>query len=62
MDTQWAYEVEQKVRDYFATHENAANQNLSSVSCKTSICEIRGFELEPETVNAIINTMAMQSW
>lgn len=62
VDTQWAYEVEQNVRDYFATHENAAYLKLSSVSCKTSLCEIQGFELEPETVNAIINTLAMQSW
>lgn len=62
VDTQWAYEVEQNVRDYFSAHENAANLKLSSVSCKTSICEIRGYELEPETVNPIINTMAMQSW
>jgi len=62
VDTQWAYEVEQNVRDYFATHENAAYLKLSTVSCKTSICEIRGFELEPEKVSAIINTLAMQSW
>lgn len=62
VDTQWAYEVEQNVRGYFASHENAAYLKLSSVSCKTSLCEIQGFELEPEKVNAIINTLAMQNW
>ncbi len=62
IDGEWAYEVEQKVRDYFASHENAAQVKLSSVSCKTSICEIRGYQYEPERFIEIYNSMASQSW
>lgn len=62
IDSEWAYEVEQKVRDYFAAHENAAKVKLSSVSCKTSICEIRGYQYEPHSFTEIYNNMASQSW
>lgn len=62
IDGEWAYDVEQKVRDYFAAHENAAKVKLSSVSCKTSICEIRGYQYEPESFTSIYNNMALQSW
>jgi hypothetical protein len=62
IDSEWAYEQEQKVRDYFAAHENAAKVKLSSVSCKTSICEIRGYQYEPQSFTAIYNNMAVQSW
>lgn len=62
VDSQWAYEVEQKVRDYFAAHENSAKLKLNSVSCKTKICEIRGYELEPDTAVPILNSMAVKSW
>jgi hypothetical protein len=62
IDGEWAYDVEQKVRDYFAAHENAAQVKLSSVSCKSSICEIRGYQYEPHSFTEIYNNMASQSW
>ena len=62
VDSEWAYDIEQKVQDYFALHENAAKLQLSSVSCKTSICEIRGYEYQPDSFIATYNTMQMQNW
>lgn len=62
VDSEWAYDIEQKVQDYFALHENAAKLQLSSVSCKTSICEIRGYEYQPDFFIATYNTMQMQNW
>lgn len=62
IDSEWAYDVEQKVRDYFAAHENTAKVKLSSVSCKTSICEIRGYQYEPHSFTMIYNSMSAESW
>lgn len=62
IDNEWAYELEQKVRDYFAAHENAAKVKLSSVSCKTTLCEIRGYQYEPQSFIKIYDSMALQSW
>lgn len=62
VDTEWAYELEQKVRDHFASHENAAKLKLSSVSCKTSLCEIRGFEYQPNVFTEVSSSLSVQPW
>jgi len=62
IDGEWAYDVEQKVRDYFAAHENTAKVKLSSVSCKTTICEIRGYQYEPHSFTVIYNSMSAERW
>jgi hypothetical protein len=62
IDSEWAYQIELKIADHFATHEHASQVNLSSVSCKTSICEIRGYEYEPERFIAVYNAMQTQNW
>lgn len=62
IDSEWAYQMELKIADHFATHEHASQVNLSSVSCKTSICEIRGYEYDPERFIAVYNAMQTQNW
>lgn len=62
IDSEWAYQMELKIADHFATHEHASQIELSSVSCKTSICEIRGYEYEPERFIVVYNAMQTQSW
>lgn len=62
VDSEWAYELEQQIRDYFASHENAAKLRLSSVSCKTSLCEIRGFEYQPNAFTEISSSLSVQPW
>ncbi|EGM79118.1 hypothetical protein Rhein_0736 [Rheinheimera sp. A13L] len=62
IDSEWAYQMELKIADHFATHEHASQVNLSSVSCKTSICEIRGYEYEPERFIVVYNAMQTQNW
>ncbi|WP_153916189.1 hypothetical protein [Shewanella sp. TC10] len=43
----WAVNREQELRDAIAISEFANDVNIESITCKTTTCEIRGFELAP---------------
>lgn len=62
VDYDWAVEMEQKIKDYFVTHDLAGEVNLQSVNCKKTICEIRGFEKSNNVVGVIISGMHTQVW
>lgn len=47
INQEWATEREQALKDSFALSEYADMVNITSVNCKTSTCEVRGEELEP---------------
>ena len=40
----WAYVVEDQIRDSINLHEQGVNIQLASVTCKSDACEIRGFQ------------------
>ncbi|TRY30357.1 hypothetical protein [Aliiglaciecola sp. M165] len=59
---EWAIEMETNIRDFFSLHELSINVDLDSVICKSSFCEIRGFEKAPEVFPVIIRELSMQPW
>jgi thiamine phosphate synthase YjbQ (UPF0047 family) len=49
VDEQWAYTMEQEIRDIIQRHALGNNIELFSVVCKQLTCELTGKELQPGT-------------
>lgn len=61
-DQEWSIVTEQHISDFFITHDLADKVKLDAVTCKQTICEIRGFELENEAWNRVMSDMRAQPW
>ncbi len=62
VDYDWGYRMELHIKDFVIIHQFSEYINLESVVCKTSICEIRGFEAKDKTWNYVMNDMQLQEW
>ncbi|HEY0921152.1 hypothetical protein [Rheinheimera pacifica] len=62
IDYDWAQLMEQRITDYVTFHTNASTVQLQSVLCKSSLCEIRGVELEDWAWNQIWSDMQREEW
>lgn len=61
-DLGWAFSTEQQIKDYFMTHDEAAGVTLISVDCKTSICQMQGYETKPESLKKIMDDLRLEPW
>lgn len=61
-DYQWATLMQQHISDFHLTHQLSNQINLQSVICKTSMCEIRGFQETDKVQNVIMSEMSKQPW
>lgn len=61
-DYEWGEEMQIKIRDFITTHEFGNGVKLDSVRCKTTLCEIRGFENNIGDWKRIANDMQLQHW
>lgn len=61
-DHEWSIIMEQHITDFFVTHDLADKVKLDAVTCKQTICEVRGFELENEAWGRVMSDMRNQSW
>lgn len=61
-DHEWSIIMEQHISDFFVTHDFANKVKLDAVTCKQTICEIRGFEFENEAWGRVMSDMRNQSW
>ena len=61
-DLGWAYITEQQIKDYFITHDAAAGVSLLSVKCKTTVCQMQGYETTPESLNKIMDDIKTEPW
>lgn len=61
-DHEWSIIMEQHISDFFVTHDLADKVKLDAVTCKQTICEVRGFELENEAWGRVMSDMRNQSW
>lgn len=61
-DHEWSIIMEQHISDFFVTHDFADKVKLDAVTCKQTICEIRGFEFENEAWGRVMSDMRNQSW
>lgn len=61
-DLDWAFNTEQQIKDYFITHDAAAGVSLISVDCKTSVCQIQGYEKTPESLKKIMDDLQKEPW
>ncbi|GEM_PF-3124320 len=59
---EWSVLMQQRIRDYVAMHEFGGHIELESVSCKASLCEIRGFDHHGKVWSVIEAGMAVQDW
>lgn len=62
LDQEWSVVTEQHISDFFITHDLADKVKLDAVTCKQTICEIRGFELENEAWGRVMSDMKAQPW
>lgn len=62
LDQEWSMVTEQHISDFFITHDLADKVKLDAVTCKQTICEIRGFELENEAWGRVMSDMRAQPW
>lgn len=62
VDYDWAPLMEQRIADFISLHHLSSAIQLQSVRCKTNICEMRGFELEPQSWNQVLSSMQAQPW
>ncbi|WP_395339416.1 hypothetical protein PN836_014485 [Ningiella sp. W23] len=61
-DYDWALMMQQKISDFFITHELSDRVSVQSVICKKSICEIRGFEAQRDIASQVMSAMSAQPW
>jgi len=62
VDYDWGYTMETYINGFFAAHYQGVAVNLESVVCKTSACEIRGFETSQNSASIILNDMRGEEW
>jgi len=61
-DYDWAYLMEIQIKDFMTIHYEAGNIDVQSVKCKTTTCEITGFESEEQKAQIILRDMREQDW
>lgn len=61
-DYDWAYTMEIQITNFITVHQNAHNVELKSVACKSSACEIMGFEQAGQSWSVILADMRNQEW
>ncbi|MFC3092742.1 hypothetical protein DRW07_00815 [Alteromonas sediminis] len=61
-DESWAPYFENQIQDFYTLHELGHHVKLDAVICKTTFCEIRGFDIEVGANNTILEDMQRQSW
>lgn len=62
IDYEWAPLMEQRITDFISMHQLSGGIQLQAVRCKSSLCEIRGFELEDRSWSQILSNMQAQPW
>jgi len=62
IDYSWNQEMEINIKQYITLHKQSYYIELDSVRCKSSTCEIRGFEKAPAAWQAIMVEMLNQDW
>ena len=60
-DHEWSIIMEQHISDFFVTHDLADKVKLVAVTCKQTICEILGFELENKAWGKVMSNIRNQS-
>lgn len=61
-DVEWALEMQQRIADFFITHEYGYAVELRGVNCKQSMCDIRGFEREAKSLNKVMRSIRAETW
>lgn len=61
-DYDWGDDMQVKISDFIAIHELSNGVDLQSVRCKTTICEIRGFDKNVGDWKKIYSDMTTQDW
>jgi hypothetical protein len=61
-DEHWALLMENNIRDFITMHELAGEITLDAVNCKTSGCEVRGFERQDKAWSIVYGQLKMQDW
>jgi hypothetical protein len=61
-DFEWAIQMEQRISDFIVTHELAYTVELVTVECKSTSCQIAGYEEEAGTFGDIINKLKEEPW
>ncbi|HEX5791790.1 MAG TPA: hypothetical protein VFY01_00845 [Rheinheimera sp.] len=62
IDYDWAPVMEQQIADFISMHPLSADVQLQSVRCKSSLCEIRGFESGEHSWSQISSNMRAEDW
>ncbi|MBF7071829.1 hypothetical protein ISG33_00265 [Glaciecola sp. MH2013] len=61
-DYDWGVQMQQKISDFFLTHELSDQIRLQSVSCKQNLCEIRAFQDTDKIFGQVMSVMSAQPW
>ena len=59
---EWAYSMEDKIRDAISLNEQGINVQIESIRCKQSSCEVRGFQSEVVVWGKIAQDLMTESW
>mgnify|MGYP000395072538 CR=1 FL=1 len=62
MDQDWAFDMENKIHDFFILHQYGANVRLENVNCKQSKCEIYGYYTDDIHFQLLSNELIIQPW
>jgi hypothetical protein len=61
-DYDWAIQMESKISDFFALHENRDLVELVKVNCKKSQCEIYGHQQDSASLTKLMQDLQSQEW
>ena len=61
-DFDWGSQMQLQISDFFITHELTNLVALQSVTCKQTICELRGFQFEDKAFGRILNDARKEVW
>lgn len=58
----WDTNTQNRITDALLGHSYSKFIELESVTCKASLCEVRGRELKPQVINLIFAELQLQEW
>lgn len=58
----WDRNTQNRITDALLGHSYSKFIELESVTCKASLCEVRGRELKPQVINLIFAELQLQEW
>jgi hypothetical protein len=61
-DIEWAVAMEQRISDFIVTHELSYAVELVKVECKSTACQIAGFDTEEDNFPKIIDSLREEPW